>query len=363
MKRLLSLLCCLVLLLALTPASFAANSDLVYSSNATLNASFVAYNTITVRSGVTVTITPASGFEILDGITVEPGGALICSGEGAGSFNFSIKHADAVVTGLDFYWKNRDTGEVRKVPGGWPAIAALDCWDFAGGWCPSFKWNASVQGWCLSSPMGGNPFHEIFYHTERDMNTALACADRLFALGLFRGTGTGADGKPIYELNHSATRAEAVTMLVRFLGKETEARAGSWETPFTDVAEWAKPYVGYAYANGLTYGISETKFGSNSTCSAQMYLTFLLRALGYTNEVAGFSVWNNAFDLAREVGIYSDDPAYYLPLHGEAAFWRADMVKLSWEALAECRAVDGRYLWELLVQAGAFTGEAFQNVR
>ena len=362
MKRILSLLCCLALLLALTPAVFAAD-DLVYSSDATLNASFVAYRSITVKSGATVTITPASGFEILDGITVEPGGALICSGEGSGSFNFSIKHADAVVTGMDLYWQNRDTGEVRKISGGWPAIAALDCWDFAGGWCPSFKWNASVQGWCLSSPMGGNPFNEIFYHTERDMNTALACADRLFSLGLFRGTGTGADGRPTYELDRSGTRAEAVTLLVRFLGKEAEALAGSWEIPFTDVADWAKPYVGYAYANGLTNGISATEFGSTGTCSAQMYLTFLLRALGYTDAHTGSTVWNEAIALAKQVGIYSDDPAYFLPVNGEAPFWRADMAKTSWDTLAECRSPEGRELWHILVEEGVFTDEAFQSAR
>ncbi|MBE6935640.1 MAG: hypothetical protein E7458_03970, partial [Ruminococcaceae bacterium] len=31
-----------------------------------------------------------------------------------------------------------------------------------------------------------------------------------------------------------------------------EAETETWNTPFTDVDEWAKPYVGYAYANGLT---------------------------------------------------------------------------------------------------------------
>ena len=76
-------------------------------------------------------------------------------------------------------------------------------------------------------------------------------ADSLHALGLFTGTGTGADGKPNYDLNRAPTRQEAVTMLVRLLGKEEEAKAGCWQTPFTDVVSWAAPYVGSAYENGL----------------------------------------------------------------------------------------------------------------
>jgi len=86
---------------------------------------------------------------------------------------------------------------------------------------------------------------------------AVAAADKLHSLGLFNGTGTDADGNPMYDLDRAPTRHEAVTMLVRLLGKGDEALAGTWEMPFTDVAEWAKPYVGYAYANGLTSGTSE----------------------------------------------------------------------------------------------------------
>ena len=46
-----------------------------------------------------------------------------------------------------------------------------------------------------------------------------ACAERLEALGLFRGTEAG------YELDRAPTRAEAGVMLVRLLGTEEEAQA------------------------------------------------------------------------------------------------------------------------------------------
>ena len=114
---------------------------------------------------------------------------------------------------------------------------------------------------------------------------ATAAADELYALGLFNGTGTDANGNPNFDLDRAPTRYEAVTMLVRLLGKDGEAKAGTWKTPFTDVVDWAKPYVGFAYANGLTAGTSATTFGGGAAVSASQYLTFVLRALGYDNSV------------------------------------------------------------------------------
>ena len=107
------------------------------------------------------------------------------------------------------------------------------------------------------------------------------CADQLKDLGLFQGTEQG------YELDRAPTRAEAATMLVRLLGKEDEAKALDYAAPFTDLAGWEKPYVQYLYENGLTTGVTETTFKPDQGCSAQMYTTFLLRALGYSDAANG----------------------------------------------------------------------------
>lgn len=90
-------------------------------------------------------------------------------------------------------------------------------------------------------------------------------------------------------------------MLVRLLGKEEEAKTGKWTTPFTDVADWAKPYVGYAYTNGLTTGTSATTFGGNATVNASEYLTFVLRALGY--ESGTDFQWDKAWELSDQIGL------------------------------------------------------------
>ena len=358
MKKTVSILLALFLLFALTLAVFAAGRDVVYDKDATLSASFVAYNSIIVRPGVTVTVTSGSGFEISGDVTVEPGGAFVCSGVGQGQFNFCVTNPKAQFSGVTFYWQDKDTGAIDVVPGGFPAVAALDVWNFGDGWYPSFKWNASVQGWCLTVPLNGTPFGGPVYHSERDMDTALRFANSLHALGLFNGTGTGPDGKPLYELNRTGTRVEAVVMLVRFLGRETEAKNGSFTHPFTDVPDWAAPYVGYAYENGLTNGISATEFGPSATCTAQMYLTFMLRALGYSADDP--SVYQNASELARQHGIFSTEQDSYELC--ERNFWRADMAAASYRLL-EISRLDGKKLADKLIDDGVFTGEAYRSAR
>lgn len=130
---------------------------------------------------------------------------------------------------------------------------------------------------------------------------ATEAADALHNLGLFNGTGTDANSNPVYDLDRAPTREEAVTMLVRLLGKESEAKAGTWTTPFTDVQDWAKPYVGYAYANKLTSGTSATTFDGSSAMTATQYITLVLRALGY--ESGTDFQWDKAWELSDKIGM------------------------------------------------------------
>lgn len=123
-------------------------------------------------------------------------------------------------------------------------------------------------------------------------------ANALYEAGLFNGTGNNADGTPNFALDKTATRAEALVMLVRILGKEDEA-AQAPASPFTDVPSWATAQVNYAYANHLTNGVSSTLFGSNQTITKREYLVLCLRALGY-QDGADFS-WDDAYHYARDV--------------------------------------------------------------
>ncbi len=132
--------------------------------------------------------------------------------------------------------------------------------------------------------------------------TADGAAEALYTLGLMSGTAQNADGTPEFSLSRTMTRAEAITMLVRMLGEETAAQQTAADIPFADVDSWAVPYVGYAYAQGWTNGVSQTAFGSQNAVTAAQFMTFLLRALGYSDANGDFTV-ATALDKADAVSL------------------------------------------------------------
>lgn len=152
----------------------------------------------------------------------------------------------------------------------------------------------------------------------------LSSAEALHDLGLFQGTGTNADGTPIYDLDKTPSRNQALIMLVRLLGKEAEAKNGAWDIPFTDVSAEMKPYVGYAYANGLTTGYTAESFRGGQKVSGNQYVSFLLRALGYESgkdfEVA------KATELSDKIGLTAGQSL--------ANFTRGDVAQLSVAAIS-----------------------------
>lgn len=152
-------------------------------------------------------------------------------------------------------------------------------------------------------------------------------ANNLHELGLFEGVGTDIDGNPVYELNRRPNREEAITMLVRLIGREETAKSGKWNIPFTDVSEWAKPYVGYAYENGLTQGVGPTTFGGTEPITATQYITFVLRALEYDSNI-DFK-WDAAWEFSDEIGL--TDGSY--TSKNNDSFLRGDVAIVSYRAL------------------------------
>ena len=190
---------------------------------------------------------------------------------------------------------------------------------------------------------------------QQHNTSAQDAAEKLHALGLFQGVGDNADGTPNFALDRVPTRHEAVTMLVRLLGKEAETRRGIPTVPFTDVAEWALPYVRYAYAAGLTTGTSETTFGGYETITASQYLTFVLRALGY---ISGEDfAWDKAWELSDELGLtngeYNDSTSN---------FSRGDIAIISFNALRATQKNWGVALFEVLIEDGAISREVADSV-
>ena len=173
----------------------------------------------------------------------------------------------------------------------------------------------------------------------------------LYNYGLFKGTGTDADGYPIFSLNTSPTRAQSVTMLVRLLGREAEAMDTEWTQPFTDVPQWAQPYVEYAYEQGLAQGRGHGLFDPSSPVSASEYLTFVLRALGY---VSGKDFqWNSAWTLSDRLRL--TDGSYRADT---TAFDRGDAAVISLAALSQTPNQEEDTLLSILKEQNALADSA-----
>ena len=150
-------------------------------------------------------------------------------------------------------------------------------------------------------------------------------AEYLYEHGLFKGVGVDESGNPLFALDRTAKRSEGITMFVRVLGKGGEAESGTYSTPFTDVPEWARGYVGYAYEHQLAKGTSGTAFSSEKEISGYEFLTLCLRALGYV-EGADFK-WDSPCDLGVQAGVIRN------AFENTSAFTRGDMVIMAYNTL------------------------------
>lgn len=165
-------------------------------------------------------------------------------------------------------------------------------------------------------------------------------------LGLVRGAANG------MELYRGNTRAESITMLIRLLGEEENALSALHSHPFTDVDEWAKRYVGYAYRMNYTKGVSNTRFDGSSFTTAQQYVTFILRALGYS-EAAGDFRYETALSDAVRLGVIDSSVSGELQ---REEFRRDHVMHLSYLAMSAKMKGSNRTLLAHLVANGAVDG-------
>lgn len=180
-----------------------------------------------------------------------------------------------------------------------------------------------------------------FAQTSRDTSFEEELATDLKALGLFKGV-----SDTNFDLNREPTRVEALVMLIRVLGKEAEALNSNCSHPFTDVPAWADKYVGYAYENGLTKGTSATTFGTENA-NSKMYITFVLRALGYSDTNGEDFTYENPFVLAKKSGVLPE-------FVNTNTFLRADVVTVSYTALSAKLKGSEQPLSEKLISEGVF---------
>ena len=176
--------------------------------------------------------------------------------------------------------------------------------------------------------------------------TTLQKAEALKTLGLFQGTNKG------FELEKTLTREQAITLIVRLLGAEAEAKEKNPEHPFTDVPAWASPYVGYGYQNSLVKGMGGTIFGSGQLVTEAQFLTMLLRVLQY--EDGTDFTWDKSAELAEKLG---------LPVVGsERDYTRGNAVDVIWELLKLTFKSGKQTLAEMLIEKGVFTEKAYRDL-
>ena len=109
--------------------------------------------------------------------------------------------------------------------------------------------------------------------SETEVETA---TDYLFQHGIMLGDSTGE-----MHLESGLTRAQLATVLTRLNGDleyiQTNLTYYAGQCKFSDVPEWAKPYVGYCYTNGLMLGYDTGAFGADDGVTPAAACTVVLR--------------------------------------------------------------------------------------
>ena len=183
-----------------------------------------------------------------------------------------------------------------------------------------------------------------------------AQADVLKELGLFLGSDGG------YDLEREPTRQEALIMLIRMLGEEKAAASYGGGSPFKDLSGWegGKNYIGYGAAKGYTSGTTATTFSQYEVAGLNTYLTFLLRALGYSDAKGDF-VWDKTSQsLAVKIGLMTQEQ-----LNGalESGFYRDHVVIISYNALNTKLKGSSTTMGQKLVKAGVITQDQLALVK
>lgn len=173
---------------------------------------------------------------------------------------------------------------------------------------------------------------------------------KLKDLGLFVGSDSG------FNLEEIPNRLQAAIMLTRLSGGEAEAVRENYSHPFTD-GLYGDAYIGYLYHHKLTYGMSAKKFGSEVKIDASIYMTFLLRVLGYSDTAGDFKI-DTALQTAEKLGAINQNYYKYL---SNNRFTRGDMAKLTYFALKQKIKGKDITLIEKLVQEKLYDEETAER--
>ena len=114
------------------------------------------------------------------------------------------------------------------------------------------------------------------------------------------------DEKGNFNPDQNVTRNEMAVIMANLMDYRVASYAGT--SPFTDVPEWAEPYVAACYTNGITSGVSATQYGGDQTVTTAQAALMLLKALGYfqTQKEFGDSWQLATITKANEIDLLMD---------------------------------------------------------
>ena len=91
----------------------------------------------------------------------------------------------------------------------------------------------------------------------------------------------------------NVTRNEMAVIMSNLMDYNVASYSGT--TPFTDVPDWAEPYVAACYTHGITGGTSETTYSGDDPVTTVQAALMLMKALGYFQYQSDFV---NGWELA-----------------------------------------------------------------
>lgn len=177
-----------------------------------------------------------------------------------------------------------------------------------------------------------------------DKNGDYVSLYKYYAAGLWeKGLMLGTNG--VFYLENPITRVEGIFLVLRILGMESAAKSANLACPFEDVPTWGQANVAYAAVKGIVNGYSATEFGAKDMMTANQYLTFILRALGYSDKKGDF-VWNRAAEKAFEIGLIGETcKEQYMRSN---LFLRDDAAMITARATFDVKTKNGVYLADSL---------------
>ena len=87
------------------------------------------------------------------------------------------------------------------------------------------------------------------------------------------------DDKGNFNPEAKVTRNEMAVVMSNLMAYNVKTYANT--SPFTDVPEWAEPYVAACYTNGITSGYDKVTYGGNDSVTTAQAALMVMKALGY----------------------------------------------------------------------------------